>query len=64
MGASDLGSAGTRVQVNEGRRAVIAYYNHQTRKHEKNYYSYELEMLAIKESIKTRSFLLSSVSVR
>ena len=57
--ASQLGLAGILLQNEDKQRAPAAYYSRQTRKHEKIYHSYELEMSAVVERVKHFHYYLS-----
>lgn len=50
--ASKLGLAGILFQYNDGNLKPVAYFSRATNEHEQNYHSYELETLAVVESIK------------
>ncbi|KYB29884.1 hypothetical protein TcasGA2_TC031567 [Tribolium castaneum] len=58
--ASSLGVAGILLQYQtDGRLHPIAYYSRQTNEHERHYHSFELETLAVVESVKKfRIYLL------
>lgn len=64
--ASSMGLAGMLLQkqISDERLHAVAYYSRQTNQHERKYHSYELETLAVVESIKKfRIYLLDIVFI-